>query len=510
MDYTLKEHSISTATTLLDTVVQQVVDTDLTLPDYCPDIQKILKCTMKPKIFTKNIMGGQLQVDGTTEIKIIYCDGIKSHFRVCEQMIPFSVTLPIKNLTDNFISFVNTKVEYINCRALSPRKLVIRGAFSLYAKIISKKETMLYSPSDEANLQTKTTPIEVMDIVAFSQDELPINEQIVLSNKPSIESILKTSLEISSIEYKTIPSKLLINGELNLKMLYLADLDTGALQNIDYILPFSHIIASDGLNEDVITNVKGEISNYEVRFRPDSNDSNPEITLDAKINFTVVGYNKINLDIIEDAFSNKCQTDINFSKQTLLKDINSVKETIMHKASINTDGIDLNEVIEVSNESCNVTTAISDDSVSVNGKMNISIFAKDSEGIPLYIERMVEFNHKISSNSLYNNVEDITATVGSISYRLADNKGIELRCEIKLKATLANSEFCNFVSSVTENEDMQYSKSKAALTIYFAHKGESVWNISKSYHSNYQAMLEENDIKSEFLTEAKTLLIPLI
>ena len=35
---------------LLDTVAEQLADVDLTLPDYCPDIEKILKCTLVPKI----------------------------------------------------------------------------------------------------------------------------------------------------------------------------------------------------------------------------------------------------------------------------------------------------------------------------------------------------------------------------------------------------------------------------------------------------------------------------
>ena len=69
MDYTLEKQSVCTASSALDTVVQQLVDVDLTLPDYCPDIQKILKCMMTPKIFTKNISGGQLQIDGTTEAR---------------------------------------------------------------------------------------------------------------------------------------------------------------------------------------------------------------------------------------------------------------------------------------------------------------------------------------------------------------------------------------------------------------------------------------------------------
>ena len=40
----------------------------------------------------------------------------------------------MKKTLDNPIAFVKAKVEYVNCRATSPRKLDIHGAFSVCAK----------------------------------------------------------------------------------------------------------------------------------------------------------------------------------------------------------------------------------------------------------------------------------------------------------------------------------------------------------------------------------------
>ena len=53
MDYLLKNKYLYSVSEVLDTVVQQAVDLDFTLPDYCADIEKILKCTLVPKIHTR-------------------------------------------------------------------------------------------------------------------------------------------------------------------------------------------------------------------------------------------------------------------------------------------------------------------------------------------------------------------------------------------------------------------------------------------------------------------------
>lgn len=50
MEFNQENRSFCTPSAVLDTVAEQLADVDLTLPDYCPDIEKILKCTLTPKI----------------------------------------------------------------------------------------------------------------------------------------------------------------------------------------------------------------------------------------------------------------------------------------------------------------------------------------------------------------------------------------------------------------------------------------------------------------------------
>ena len=42
MEFNQENRSFCTPSAVLDTVAEQLADVDLTLPDYCPDIEKIL------------------------------------------------------------------------------------------------------------------------------------------------------------------------------------------------------------------------------------------------------------------------------------------------------------------------------------------------------------------------------------------------------------------------------------------------------------------------------------
>ena len=74
MDYMLNREALAAGEVLYDGCQEQPVDLDISLPDYCPDIQRILKCQVYPRITGRNIMGDRLELEGTYSVKVFYLD----------------------------------------------------------------------------------------------------------------------------------------------------------------------------------------------------------------------------------------------------------------------------------------------------------------------------------------------------------------------------------------------------------------------------------------------------
>ena len=53
---------------IFDGVQECPVDTEYTLPDYCADIQKILKCIVTPEVTSVSAAGDSLTIDGCASI----------------------------------------------------------------------------------------------------------------------------------------------------------------------------------------------------------------------------------------------------------------------------------------------------------------------------------------------------------------------------------------------------------------------------------------------------------
>ena len=59
---------------IFDGVQECPVDTEYTLPDYCADIQKILKCIVTPEVTSVSAAGDSLTIDGCVSMHVLYLD----------------------------------------------------------------------------------------------------------------------------------------------------------------------------------------------------------------------------------------------------------------------------------------------------------------------------------------------------------------------------------------------------------------------------------------------------
>ncbi len=144
MEFQQDNRAFCAPQTVLNTVAEQLADVDFTLPDYCPDIEKILKCTLSPQIRSKTLSGGLLQVDGTCTVSVLYVESAHKTIRCCEQSVEFSQSFTVRDAGESPLVLTKTKPEYINCRALSPRRLVMHGAFSQCMHGVGTYETFTW------------------------------------------------------------------------------------------------------------------------------------------------------------------------------------------------------------------------------------------------------------------------------------------------------------------------------------------------------------------------------
>lgn len=512
MNYDVNKQKISVRSLSFEGCQEVPVDLDFSLPDYCPDIQKILSCKISPNISSKNISGDRLNIEGTTGIKIIYTDPEKTKLRCYENSAPFSCSIDIKSTTENAVALTFTKPEYINCRAVNPRKVDIHGAFSVCTKIYVKEPAEITESVNGKDLEQKIRSVDFSDLVCLSQQQFSINETLEFGENESSPEVLIHSGAVAAInDYKVMPNKIVIKGNLNLKLLYISDPTEGTTKNIDYNIPISQIIDVPGANENskYIINAK-VISHVEQIERTDGQKPNM-ISTETKISATVMVYDNKKLEIAEDLYS----TDFDIETESKVVNLNSlseiIKENFSHKDSVKLSGTSISKIIDIWSDNCLIKSYPNEENPNFTLKMNLCIIALDKENTPFYIERIMELPYSYKfKNKIADISPEIEITPMSIGYSIPNENTVDIKINFCVCGAIYTTKKINMITSAqTEKLPPKNKETSASLTIYYAKKGENLWDIARKYYTSLELIQKENNLSEETTKESGMILIPM-
>ena len=221
MDFNLTPNPVYARSEVLSASAEVPVDIDFTLPDYCSDVEKIFKCIVEPQIFSTSCIGGQITVDGASVVRVLYTSSDKKILRCAEQTVPFTSAFPVNTPEGECFTQVRAKCEYINCRAVSPRRLMIHGALSVFAEACEKKAVDILCAQDADTLQTMTENVNVCQLQNICSEVFSVAESIAPSDKAPVTTILRSELKASVTDCTPVGKRILLNVLVRVWLIYI-------------------------------------------------------------------------------------------------------------------------------------------------------------------------------------------------------------------------------------------------------------------------------------------------
>ena len=512
MEYTLNRQTISANEVIFDGCQEQPIDLDFSLPDYCPDIQRILKCQVYPCITSRNILGDHLEVEGSATVKVLYLDLGACCIRCCENTKPFSASITLKRTAENAVAFTKTRVEYINCRATSPRRLDIHGAFSVCAKVVDKTENQVVSGIEGEDLQQKVESVPASRVNAVSQQQFPVTEVLEIGEgKPPAQTIIRSGANANVQDFKVVSGKVILKGEVSLKLLYAPEAEDVMPEAMEYVIPYSQMLDCDGVEEESVCDVNVDVTNFNVQIKNDSSGENTLFEADIKLSANLVAYEDTEVSVVTDAYSTDYDLSLDYQSKMIPRLVEIVSDNNTQKNSFDLGEAGISKVVDLWNEMSNVSAEEDNGSLSFTGKINLCLLALNGEGKPFYFERVVDFAASHDwSNKPAGVLCDPRVNVNNLSYRITGASGIEIKAELKLTAAVFLRSSCKMISDISADETHPKQKdASAALTIYFADAGENLWDIARSYCTSVDAIKKENELAEDSVENRGMLLIPM-
>ena len=513
MEYKIDTQNVTTLSTVFKGNIEQSIDLDFNLPDYCPDIQKILKCQAYPKIISKSLSEDKLNIEGITIINLVYLDSEKLVIHSCEHTSPFSLSYKLKKSLNNseVAIFSKPDVEYINCRAITQRRLDIHGAFFVNTEIKVKKETELTVSVDNENIEQKLELINVNDLESITQKEFTTNETFELEKELlPIESIISSNLTAKLKDYRAITNKLILNCEALLDVLYINNIENGEINSLKHKYEFSQIVDVENLSEENIFSVNIIPITHDINLKSDATGEAGLLTLDAKFIASICTFKNKDIKILKDAYSTLYETNISKKETTINTFLKQINTEYTHEQKINLSNLNISRITDLRNELSSVKASFDGTNIKFTGKYNICVLYINLENEISYLEKVIDFEYLYSLEGCSKElILEPTMNVISIEYKLTENKSLEISTSINFICNLYKTQKLGLIENIQADEENEILKDKnSALTLYYAEPNEKIWDIAKKYFVSESLIKEENDLSdSQETIETKTMLM---
>ena len=514
MELKLDKEPVLLTETVYDGQTEQGVELEYVLPDYYPDVFKLLKCTLTPRVVSYSVSDNKLFIDGVVYVKVLYLSDGSSDINVVDQRYTYSKTIDLsREIREPQVSIFPT-ADYCTARAVSGRKLDIRGAVTLKIKVSGVYETQLLCGAQGMGTEVSTENVSICEDRLYGGTQYIVREDIETGAGGGIISILSSECTATVTDTKIITDKVVVKGDAKIRALYLIKNSSGetAAESMEASVPLSRIIDLVGVNDSYNTFADLDVMDFSLEIRQDDSGENRafgcEITVDCK----VCAYKEVQIKLVNDLYSTKYETSYTVTPVRIdgLPRLVSLQYPVRTDIEY-TDGA-IAKIYDACCEVVGITPATDDnDKTRLSIRLNYRIIGAAEDGMPIVLDKTdsIEADTDIASDESFISLPDSSVT--GISFGITGDNSAEIRAQVNISGLVGRVITINAVNEITVNEDSpKKTDTEYALRLYFADGNEKVWDISKRYNTSAAAIIAENDLDSETDSVSGMVLIPIV
>ena len=504
-----------TGSAVLDTSVEQSVEKDFVLPDYCADIFRILKCIVSARVLSQSVNGGKLSFEMCVTARVLYCSENDSKVNCIVQKMNYTKSVDIDESCHDPSIRIQPHCDYVNCRVISQRRLDIRGAVTSRIRVICENKQSIVTDAQGCNIQLRKKLVTYPSKRLTADKRITLIEELELApDKPPVDQIIRTDCFIEPSEQKIIAGKLVTKGNARISMLYSCVGTDGedTLESMRFSVPFSQIIDVDGIDESFEASVDITPSGCEIMPSADS-QSTLECELVMLVNCVAVKYETA--DVVTDAYSTCYECELKNSDGSIECTPVSVTQSLVSKSKVSYPDENIRCVYDswADADNSNVRFDEEKNAFVISGNVRFSVLAKSESGQPVFLETEEPFEHEVAVPEQLRELSSCKCepfvSVKSCEFIIPDDNSIELSAELIVRASLSASAAKQMISDISVFSDKPKQRSRdCAIKLCFCSEREDIWDIAKRYSTSISAIMEENELTDDSAAQNGMLLIP--
>jgi len=498
------------------------IQNDIVLPDYCDDINRIIRVDAKPVIKNKYANKDVARVNGIVAVTVVYISDPHKQLRSFSFVNDFDYSLDIPGVMSNHNLAASMEIGELNCRLLNPRKMTVRINTGITIKTSEVKtglkelETSSFynlnelDEHDGVQIEKLKRTFEICDALTGG-NEIKIEENIEITDGSAANEIIYADINTVADEIKALHGKAVIKFTSDIKLLYSSAEDRNEYIKISKEVQGTHIIDIDDLDEQYECTAKISLSSLKTDIDIDQYGDNKILNVDYILQIEVSAYKNNEREIVVDAYTPKFENSVHneIMKLQRYKGIYKNSQKVEDSIELEDALLEMQEVMDIAGIIIINGVSVGESAVIIESSAELSVMVKGGEDEIQEIACSIPLKSEISAgDKITGGTADVSGQILSVEGFIDAGK-LTVKASVNHECAVFENEVCNMAKAVIfDSEYSKPGKKDVQMIIYYPNKTESLWSVAKKYDSQVSKIMKYNKLDSQYIGDKKIIVVP--
>lgn len=487
--------------------IEQIVENDISLADYYGDIVKILGNAVETNIFSAAITGDKAIIDGSVSVRVLYVDS-NGKSEIFEANCPFNRSVDVPEGADTDIISVTAVSDQITCRAVNQRRAEIRGSVALKVCVHSVTACEMITADENQPYHTLECKAEGNFLTGCMAKCYALSSTADVADGLKISKVYRTSVMPVVSEVRNIKNKLMVKGSAVADVVLLTEDGNFVTERVN--VPVNQIADMDGIDEDSRCCVNLSVRSVDIRLAPDTPQSGRQLEVALIVNADIDAYRKASVNAVAEAYSPACELICSKNRIKCITNILRVNENHTVTSKMDFSSCRGQSIADAAVRKIRYTVNSQNNCIQLKGNIHFGIVVVTSDNERMFFERIADFEYTKQFG------EDVSecdfspvVCVNAVNCSVNSSSEATVSTEIHIDGFVNVLKNLDVITSVEKGKEKDRDNSDGVITVYFASKGERLWDIAKEQGSSVAFIKSTNDIDEDVLSSDRMLVFEL-
>ncbi|MDD4124599.1 MAG: DUF3794 domain-containing protein [Eubacteriales bacterium] len=471
--------------TVNDTFTKDM-ELDGALPEFAPDISKLVRIDAKIRKPDINIAAGKADMSCKVDFGILYESDYKSRLAYVEIPGTLNQKADCPDVTREYYATAAVNCAYLTCKLLGPRKFVIRAKMNTDMAITEIRELKAVDPdSSQVSAFFLTQKLTAKSPCGTYYENYNFSETVPI--ELAVDNVVYVEGVAGAPEVQVAEGRLTVKSNIAFKTLFLTEDGCYGLKT--HVNPVTLTLDNDNISPNQTFSVYLRIDEADAVPEADDYGDNKLLKINYTVAMTAICFEDSEETVATDGFCGDRDSQCVVTPASYRSLTGITGKTFSFDKTHDTEKTDIRELLDTSVSFTVTEKTVRDGALNIKGNVDIEVLARTDSGI-ISEDFGGEFDESIVLESAGDTVTDVSLWAVDVTSNVYGGENIAVRTLVYVKANVYSSPVTPVLTEFSAEDGVKTTD--GSIRFYYPEKTETAWSVAKKYNKNPKKLIDDN------------------